>query len=98
MEQLQSVTTSGRSGNPPFDDAIYLVVKVDQVILRGDQKQIGLDQGHIEIPRKIAPKCGLSNTIAAINSHNHTGKPSHDRCQGFHDPQVGGENGKQGDA
>jgi hypothetical protein len=85
-----------RRCNPSFDDAIHLVVEMDEVILCRDQKEIGLNQRHIEVPRKVTSKCGLSDTIATIDRDNHTRKPSHNRRQGFHDLQVAWKNSGQG--
>ena len=39
---------------------------------------------------------GIPGTVATVNRHNHTREPSHDRSQGFHDLQVGGQNGRHG--
>ena len=83
---------------PSFDDAIYLVVEMSEVILRRDQKKISLDQRHIEVPSKVTSKCGLSDTIATINRDDYARKPSHDPCQGLHDLQIAWKNGGQDDA
>jgi len=79
------------SRDATFDDAIDLVVKMEEVIPRGDQEQIGLDQCDIKVPRKIPPERGLANATAAVDCHNHTGQPSHDRRQCLYNLQVRGQ-------
>src|ERR1700693_1919590 len=59
-------------GNSTFDDAVDLIVEMNDVILRRNQEQIGLDQGYIEVPRKKPPKRGFSDTVATIDRDDHT--------------------------
>src|SRR5450631_1651644 len=83
-------------GNPAFDDAVDLIVEMNEIILCGDQEQIGLDQRHVEVPREIPSKCGFPDSVATVNCNNHTGRSSHGRCQGADDPRVTGEDSGHG--
>jgi hypothetical protein len=83
-----------RRRDPPFDDAIYLIVEMNQVILCGDHEQIGLDQRHVKIPRKVATQGGFSNAVAAVNGRNYTRQAAHGRGHRIHNLGVGWENAR----
>src|ERR1700693_5439056 len=64
---------------------------MNEVISRGDEEQIGLDQRHIEVPRKIPPKRGFADPEATIDGHDDTRQSPQDWRQRVHDLQIGGK-------
>jgi hypothetical protein len=47
------------------------------------------------VPRKIASKGGLADTVATVYRDDDAWKPAQDPCQGFHDLQIAWKNGGQ---
>jgi hypothetical protein len=88
---------TGRS-DAALDNAIDLIVEMDEVISRGYQEQIGLDQRYVEVPRKVPPKRGFAYAVATIDRDNDTMRLSHDGRQRVHDQQIRGKDCGHDDA
>ena len=80
----------GRS-DTALDDAVDLVVEMNKVVPRGNEEQIGFDQRHIEVPRKIAPERGFADPEAAVDGHDDTRQAAQDGRQRVDDLQIGGK-------
>src|ERR1700682_917408 len=74
-----------------LDDAVDLIVEMNEVFSGRNEEQIGLDQRYIEVPRKIPPKRGFADAEAAIDGDDDTRQSPHDGRQQVHDLQIGGK-------
>ena len=81
--------------DPSFDDAIHLIIEMDQVVSRRNEEQVGFDQCDVEMPGQIATEGRLSDAVAAIDRDDEPARPPDDRPQSLDDLKVGGKNGRQ---
>jgi hypothetical protein len=85
-----------RRRDAALDNAIDLIVEMNEMFSRGNEKQISLDQRDVEMPRKIPSERGFAYTEPAIDGNDNPGQVPHQRRQRFDDRWIGSEDFRQG--
>ena len=85
-----------RRCNTALDDAVDLVVKVNEIVLGRDHKKIGFDQRNVELPREISSERCLPHASAAIDRNDDARQTSQDWRERFDGLRVRRQYGGHG--